>query len=161
SLLFSAVIMLFSGTIADYKDYTSQEQTYIIMLAAILAIDAIAAIPFAWLRLQNKAIKFASIKLTNIVITVVANLFFLWFCREIYNGAFLQGLRPFVTTVYDPDFGIGYIFAINLAANALLLPLLWREFSIFRFEFNWNVLHPMMVYAYPLMLMGMAGVVNE
>ncbi|NEM96892.1 lipopolysaccharide biosynthesis protein [Pontibacter burrus] len=161
SLALSAIIMLLSGKIADYKNYSSQEQSYIIMLAAILAIDAIVAIPFAWLRLQNKAVKFASIKLANIVITVVANLFFLWFCREVYNGTFLQALRPFVTIVYNPDFGIGYIFTINLVANALLIPMLWKELSIFRFQINWEFLKPMLVYAYPLMLMGMAGMVNE
>ncbi|MEJ8756447.1 polysaccharide biosynthesis C-terminal domain-containing protein [Pontibacter sp. H259] len=161
SVVLSAIIMLLSGAIADYKDYSAQEQNYIIWLAAILAIDAIVAIPFAWLRLQNKAVKFASIKMANIVITVVANLFFLWFCREIYNGTFLQGLRPFVTTIYDPDFGIGYIFIINLVANALLIPMLWKELRIFRFELNPKVLRPMLVYAYPLMLMGMAGMVNE
>ncbi|MER2998857.1 oligosaccharide flippase family protein [Pontibacter populi] len=161
SVVLTAILMLLSGPIADYKDYSAQEQNYIIWLAAILAIDAIVAIPFAWLRLQNKAVKFASIKMANIIITIVANLFFLWFCREIYNGTFLQGLRPFVTTVYDPDFGIGYIFIINLVANALLIPMLWKELRIFRFELNSEVLRPMLVYAYPLMLMGMAGMVNE
>lgn len=161
SVVLTAMLMLLSGPIADYKDYSAQEQNYIIWLAAILAIDAIVAIPFAWLRLQNKAVKFASIKMANIIITIVANLFFLWFCREIYNGTFLQSLRPFVTTVYDPDFGIGYIFIINLVANALLIPMLWKELRIFRFELNSEVLRPMLVYAYPLMLMGMAGMVNE
>ncbi|NDK57124.1 oligosaccharide flippase family protein [Pontibacter fetidus] len=161
SVVLTGIIMLLSGTIADYKNYTAQEQNYIIWLAAILAIDAIVAIPFAWLRLQNKAVKFASIKMANIIITIVANLFFLWFCREIYNGTFLQGLRPFVTIVYDPYFGIGYIFIINLVANALLLPMLWKELRIFRFELSSEILRPMLVYAYPLMLMGMAGMVNE
>jgi O-antigen/teichoic acid export membrane protein len=161
SVILTGIIMLLSGTIADYKDYSAQEQNYIIWLAIILAIDAIVAVPFAWLRLQNKAVKFASVKMANIVITIVANLFFLWFCREIYNGTFLQGLRPFITTVYDPDFGIGYIFIINLVANALLIPMLWKELRIFRFELNADILRPMLVYAYPLMLMGMAGMVNE
>ncbi|PTX14598.1 O-antigen/teichoic acid export membrane protein [Pontibacter mucosus] len=161
SAVFTAILILASGAIADYKGYTPQEQNYIIWLALILAIDAIVAIPFAWLRLQNKAVKFASIKLANILITVGANLFFLVICRNIYEGQYLQGLQPLVSQVYDPDFGIGYIFLINLVANALLIPMLWREFSIFRFELNKKLLHPMLVYAYPLLFMGMAGMVNE
>ena len=161
SVLFTAILILASGAIADYKDYTPQEQNYIIWLALILAVDAIVAIPFAWLRLQNKAVKFASIKLANILITVGANLFFLVVCRSIYEGAYLQELRPLVAHIYDPEFGIGYIFLINLVANAMIIPMLWREFSIFRFELNKDILRPMLVYAYPLLFMGMAGMVNE
>ncbi|MFD2248475.1 lipopolysaccharide biosynthesis protein [Pontibacter ruber] len=161
SAVFTAILILASGTIADYKDYSPQEQNYIVWLALILAIDAIVAIPFAWLRLQNKAIKFASIKLANILITVAANLFFLVICRNIYEGQYLQGLQPLVSHIYDPDFGIGYIFLINLVANALLIPMLWRELSIFRFELNIELLRPMLSYAYPLLFMGLAGMVNE
>jgi O-antigen/teichoic acid export membrane protein len=119
------------------------------------------AIPFARLRLLNKAIKFASIKLANILITVGANLLFLVFFRQIYQGDYLQVLRPLVEYVYNPDFGIGYIFLINLVANALIIPMLWREFSVFRFELNKDLLRPMLVYAYPLLFMGLAGAVNE
>ncbi|TPE43835.1 lipopolysaccharide biosynthesis protein [Pontibacter mangrovi] len=161
SVVFTSILILASGAIADYKEYTAQEQNYIIWLALILAIDAIVAIPFAWLRLQNKAVKFASIKMANILVTVGANLFFLVVCRSIYLGEYLQELRPLISKIYDPDFGIGYIFLINLVANALLIPMLWRELSIFRFEFNRELLRPMLVYAYPLLFMGLAGMVNE
>ncbi|GHA73899.1 lipopolysaccharide biosynthesis protein [Pontibacter akesuensis] len=160
SLLFSALIIAASGTIARSIGFPDQQE-YIIWLAVILAIDAVVAIPFARLRLLNKAIKFASLKLANILITVGANMFFLVLCHGIYNGSFLQGLRPLVTTVYDPDFGIGYIFLINLVANGLLIPMLWKEFSSFRFELNTELLRPMLSYAYPLLFMGLAGAVNE
>ncbi|GAB3822677.1 hypothetical protein GCM10028895_27700 [Pontibacter rugosus] len=137
------------------------QQEYIVWLALVLAIDAIVAIPFAWLRHQNKAIKFASIKLSNILITVGANLLFLVFFRNIYEGKYLQELRPLVSYLYDPDFGVGYIFLINLVANALLLPMLWREFRIFHFKLDVEQLKPMLQYAYPLLFMGLAGMVNE
>ncbi|MDX5421532.1 MAG: polysaccharide biosynthesis C-terminal domain-containing protein [Hymenobacteraceae bacterium] len=161
SILFTGVLVLTSGTIADYKGFSPQEQSYVVWLAIILAIDAIVAVPFAWLRLQNKAMKFASIKLANILITVGANMFFLVFCRSIYQGDYLQELRPIIEQIYSPDFGIGYIFLINLVANALLIPMLWREFSIFKFSLNKELLQPMVLYAYPLLFMGLAGMVNE
>lgn len=160
SVILSALLILFSGNIASYIGYPDQQE-YIVWLAIILAIDAIVAIPFARLRLLNKAIKFASVKLANILITVAANLLFLVVFRQIYEGAYLQGLRSLVEYVYNPDFGIGYIFLINLVANAMLIPMLWREFSVFRFELNKEMLRPMLVYAYPLMFMGLAGAVNE
>jgi O-antigen/teichoic acid export membrane protein len=160
SLLFSAVIILASGSIAAYIGYPDQ-QKYIVWLAIVLAVDAIVAIPFAWLRLQNKAVKFASIKLANILLTVGANMFFLVLCHDIYNGEYLQELRPQILQIYNPNFGIGYIFLINLIANSLVIPMLWKELSIFRFELNKELLKPMLVYAYPLLFMGLAGMVNE
>ncbi len=160
SLFSTLLLILASGAIARYIGFPDQQE-YIVWLAIVLAIDAIVAIPFARLRLQNKAVKFASIKLANILFTVGANMFFLVLCRDIYNGNYLQGLKPLVGELYNPDFGIGYIFLINLVANALLIPMLWKEFSRFRFELNKELLRPMLVYAYPLMLMGMAGAVNE
>lgn len=161
SVVFTGLIVLASGTIADYLEYTEEQEKYIIWLAIILAIDAIVAIPFARLRLEGKAVKFASIKFVNILITVGANTFFLIFCHAVYTGEYLQSLRPLVERIYDPGFGIGYIFIINLIANALLIPMLWREFRSYRFELNKEVLRPMLVYAYPLLFMGLAGTVNE
>ncbi|MBC5993798.1 oligosaccharide flippase family protein [Pontibacter cellulosilyticus] len=160
SAVFTGILLLLSGYIADYIGYPDRQE-FITWLALVLAIDAIVAIPFAWLRHQNKAIKFASIKLSNILITVGANLLFLVVFRHIYEGKYLQELRPLVSYLYDPDFGVGYIFIINLVANALLLPMLWREFRIFRFKLDLEQLKPMLVYAYPLLFMGLAGMVNE
>ena len=160
SAVFTGILLLSSGAIARYIGYPEQRE-YIVWLALVLAIDAIVAIPFAWLRHQNKAIKFASIKLSNILVTVGANLFFLVFCRQVYEGLYLQELRPVIGYLYDPDFGVGYIFLINLVANALLLPMLWRELRIFRFRLDMEELKPMLRYAYPLLFMGMAGMVNE
>ena len=160
SVVFTSIIILLAAPIADYVGLPHKEE-YVVWLAIVLAIDAIVALPFAKLRLENKAIKFASIKLANIVITVVANVFFLIICRDIYQEDYLSGLRPVINTIYDPDFGIGYIFLINLVANALFIPMLWHEFASFRFKVDLELLKPMLVYAYPLLLMGVAGVVNE
>ncbi|QCR24417.1 lipopolysaccharide biosynthesis protein [Pontibacter sp. SGAir0037] len=160
SSIFTTVLIVAAQPIAVYVGLPDHPE-YIIWLALVLAIDAIVAIPFAWLRLHNKAIKFASLKLANILLTVGANTFFLVICRDIYGGEYLIGLQPIVAQIYDPGFNIGYIFLINLVANALLLPMLWRELSIFRFKLDFGQLKPMLQYAYPLLFMGIAGIVNE
>ncbi|MHA6246829.1 lipopolysaccharide biosynthesis protein [Pontibacter sp. CAU 1760] len=160
SAVFSGILILFSGSIAAHLGSMAYKP-YVVWLAIILAVDAIVAIPFAWLRLQNKAVKFAAIKLSNILFTVGANMFFLVLCHDVYQGDYLQQLRPLVLHIYNPNFGIGYIFLINLVANALLIPMLWKEVSLFRFELNKELLQPMLVYAYPLLFMGLAGMVNE
>jgi len=160
SLLFTGIILLFISPIAEFINFPDQK-LYISWLAIILAIDAITAIPFARLRLENKAVKFAGIKLANIFITIGANIFFFWFCHNIYFGAFLPGLKPFISEIYIPEWGIGYIFLINLIANILLFPMLWREFASFRFNLDLTFMKPLLRYGYPIMFMGFAGMVNE
>src|SRR5205085_5667999 len=93
--------------------------------------------------------------------TVLANIFFLYFCYNVYYGHFLVGLQPLIAKIYDPELRIGYIFLVNLSANLLYFPLLWREFAQFRFKLDLRFMKPLLVYAYPLMFMGLAGMVNE
>ena len=160
SVILSGGIILLAEPIANYVGLPHREE-YVVWLAIVLAIDAIVSIPFAKLRLENKAIKFASIKLANILLTVGANMFFLVICRDIYQGDYLTELRSAISTIYNPEFGIGYIFLINLVANGMMIPMLWREFAAFRFRLDMEQLKPMLLYAYPLLFMGLAGVVNE
>ena len=77
------------------------------------------------------------------------------------TGACFLSYGRWWTRIYNPELGVGYVFLINLVANALYVPLLWRELLDFRFRLNLEPLRPMLHYAYPLMLMGLAGMVNE
>ncbi|MBK0401597.1 polysaccharide biosynthesis C-terminal domain-containing protein [Adhaeribacter sp. BT258] len=160
SLLFSGILIAFSGQIASLLEYPDKAH-YIVWLAIILATDAIVAIPFARLRLDNKAIRFASLRLLNVLLIVTANIFFLYFCQHIYQGDFLPALQPYIARIYDPELRVGYVFLVNLGVNLLYIPMLWREFIRFRFKLDFAWLKPLLKYAYPLMFMGLAGMVNE
>lgn len=160
SILLTGTIILFVDPIAELMDLPGQ-QLFIRWLAIILAIDAIVAIPFARLRLENKAKKFAAIKMANILITVFANIFIYWFCHDIHQGQYLSALKPWVEKIYHPEWKLGYIFLINLGANFLLIPMLWREFASWRFQLDLSFLKPLLKYGYPIMFMGFAGMVNE
>ncbi len=130
-------------------------------LILIVSIDTLLAIPFARLRQEHKAVFFVSTKMINIGLNVFLNVFFLIFCRNVYEGYWFESLKPVVVTIYHPDLGIGYVFLANLLANAFVILLLYRSFLIFRFRFDWAKLRPMLVYAYPIMLMGLAGMINQ
>jgi O-antigen/teichoic acid export membrane protein len=160
SLFFSFLLIVFSTPIVNALDYQGREY-YIIWLAIILAIDAIMAVPFAKLRLEKKALQFATAKLINIGINLGLNLFFIVFSRSIFEGNLLPQLRPFILLVYNPDFGVEYVFISNLIANAMLFILLWKVIKRIRLEFDWHFLKPMLIYAYPLLFMGLAGTTNE
>ncbi|MGV3504998.1 MAG: lipopolysaccharide biosynthesis protein [Adhaeribacter sp.] len=160
SVLFTGLILVFIEPISAWIDFPDQ-QRFISWLAVILAVDAITALPFARLRLENKALTFAGIKMANILLNVLGNVFIFLFCHQVYLGHLLPGLQPLVARFYFPEWGVGYVFLINLISNLLLLPMLWRQFSHFRFQLDLAFMKPLLRYGYPIMFMGFAGMVNE
>lgn len=126
-------------------------------LAAIIFIDGVTAIPFAKLRIENRPMKFATAKLVAIFANIILQLLFLVVCPAIYNKEFLPGLYDLVVKFYNPELGIEYIFLANLLSNALIFPMLYKEFLAIRFKLSWEILRPMLAYALPLLLTGVAG----
>ncbi len=124
-------------------------------IAIILWIDGIMAIPFALLRQQNKAKLFATVKVGNILLNVGLQLFFLLALPIMSQN------EGFGSTWYYPELGIGYIVLANLIANAMYFPMLWKYILKIRIRFNWSQLKPMLIYAFPIVIMGLAGMINE
>ena len=122
-------------------------------LALILWTDAVMAIPFARLRHENRPARFATIRITNILINVGLQVCFLWLLRDYISIPFLNDA--------DGNPGIGYIFFANLIANIFLFPLMWNYLRKIRLEFRWEAFRPMLLYAFPIMLTGLAGMFNE
>ena len=160
SILFSGTIILMATEIAAYIGFP-QGTAIIKWMALIFAIDAIVAIPFAKLRLENQARKFAFIRLGNVVLILLLNIFFLVGCHEIYQGNLLKPLQPLISSFYNPNLKVQYIFIANLIANALMILMLWKEFSQFRLRFNWSMFKPVLIYGLPLTIMGLAGMTND
>ena len=159
SLPSTALLLYLAPDITVWLDYPGQT-TFIRWSALIVAIDAITAIPFARLRVQNKARQFVKVKMLNVGLTVLFNIFFLVICPDISKGKYLTGLQPFINLVYNPAIGPGYIFLANLLANACYFILLRNTFRGFQFRFNWPEARVLFVYAYPIMLTGLANVIN-
>jgi len=157
----TVLLVLLARPLLELLEIPPGHEQYVTWVALILGLDALTAIPFARLRLENRARKFASIKLAGIVVTVALNLFFIVLCPAVASGQWLPALRPLVAWLYDPTMGVGYVFLSNLFASGLTLLLLWRELLDFRFRLSLAFLRPLLAYAYPLMLMGLAGMVNE
>jgi O-antigen/teichoic acid export membrane protein len=165
SIGLTALLAWLARPLLGLLDLPPGHEEYAQWVALILGFDAIAALPFARLRLENKARKFAAIRLTNILLYVGLNLFFVVLCPYVVQSQpsnWLAGLKPLVAAVYNPDLGVGYVFLSNLAASAFTLLLLGRELLDFRFRWpDLSFLRPLLAYALPLMLMGLAGMVNE
>jgi len=156
SLLFLLAIGLFRENIANTLQYPGKS-AFIWWLAITVSIDAVTALPFARLRLMNRPIKFASIKIINIFLNIGLNLFFLSVCPWLLkNWPDLYILR-----YYDPGLGVGYIFLANMLASVFTLLLLFKELSVIKPHFDPVLIKMMLLYSFPILVIGIAGMINQ
>lgn len=151
---------LFQHDIAAWLQYPDHPQ-YIGWFAAILVFDSLAAMPFARLRLQENARKFAGLKLFNIGLNISLNLILLlafpWLIERGGDG-FLTDLAKLV---YSPEVGVGYIFISNLVASGVTFLLLSPSLLKINFDFDFGLWKKMLRYTWPLAFAAFAYVVNE
>ena len=158
SSLFVGIMLFNAQAIADALSFSSHPE-YVQYFALILGLDALSAISFAKLREQNRALRFAAIRLINIFINIGLNLFFIVYCPLVIANN-LEGIE-LVQSIYSEDVGIGYIFISNLVASGLTLLLFVPEMVKSTWRFDTVLWLKMMIYALPLMLAGLAGITNE
>jgi O-antigen/teichoic acid export membrane protein len=156
SSLFVILVVLFANPIATAIKYGNHPE-YIRMFSIIVALDAFTAIPFAYLRHKNKALRFSIIKIINVVMNVALNFFFLWIAPKM----FAHNPDSWVRLVYDPSIGVGYAFIANLASSGVTLLLLLPDIFSVKPILDKDILRRMLVYAFPLLIVGLAGMVNE
>jgi len=160
SVAFSSLLVVAARPIAALLKYEGHEE-YIIWLALILGLDAVAALPFARLRQQGRAARFAAVRLAGIGVNICLNLLFLVVLPGVAHRAprLLDG--PLLQALYRPEIGVGYVFIANLIASLVTLLLLSRELLRIRGGFDGALLRGMLRYGLPILVAGLAGMVNE
>lgn len=157
--VFSLVLLAFASKIAI--GLSTPNATYlpqfIIWSILIIATDAIAVIPFARLRSENKALHFSILKLVNVCVTFGLTIFFLKVCKGSYDAC----EENVYASLYNPQIGIGYSFLALLLSNCLTLLLLSKQFMRVQFTLNKELLKEMLRYSWPLVILGLAAVVND
>ncbi|MBR3558138.1 MAG: oligosaccharide flippase family protein [Bacteroidales bacterium] len=157
STLFIVLCSAFAQPIADWLRYPAHPE-YVRWFSVIIGVDALTSIFFAHLRFLNKALRFAAVKLTNILVNVLLNLFFLLLCPWLLTK---NPDSAFVNAIYNPEIGVGYIFIANLVASVVTLLMLFPGILRQKFVFDWQLWKKMFRYAFPLLIFGLAGIVNE
>jgi O-antigen/teichoic acid export membrane protein len=160
SVVMSGLLIIFAEPLINLLGYPGK-QRLIVWLAMIIAIDACVAIPFARLRMENKAKRFVKIRLINIGINVFLNLFYLGFCRAVSSGKMFPELAEYVSYIYNPTIGADYIIWANFIANLYLIWALRKELIGFKFSINWQAFKPLWQYGFPILIMGLAGNINQ
>ena len=139
SALFTMLVVVFRHPIATFLGYTDHSE-FIGMMFATVAVDAFACIPFAYLRYRNKSILFATLKLLFVILNIGFNLLFLVVLKK--NDVF-------------------YVFLSNILATTIqtlcLLPFTMPKGG----RFDAGVLRAMLKYSLPLLVLGVAGIMNQ
>ncbi len=165
SLIVTSIIFLFltygsASFLADKLGYSGHTE-YVKWFALILAADVVSTIPYANLRLKSKAVRFATVKFINILSNIGFNLLFIVACPYILSHFPGSNIAGFIGKLYSAEIGVGYIFISNLLASLLTLILLMPEISFRNLKPDRELLKKMLTYSWPLLIFGMAGIVNE
>lgn len=155
SALFACVGFALLQPISTWLGYAAHPE-YVGMLIFIVAIDAIMSLPFARLRCEEKAWKFAGIKLANIGLNIALNIFFLIVCPIIHKHS-----PESIAWFYRPDYGVGYILVSNVITSIANVAMLNRELRGFAYRIDMQRLRPMLVYAIPILGISIAGILNQ
>ncbi len=156
SLSLSTLIYLNAENIASLLT-TAEDARYVRWFSLILLFDAIAALPFAKLRLENKALKFSGIKIINVLVTAAIILSYLSFIPA-SDSATSFAAFPFY---YKEGRDLDYVFLANLVASAVVLLLLLPELMGTKLKLEKPLLRKMLIYSSPLILVGVAGAINQ
>ncbi len=137
--LFLACIFGFITPIADHLGY-AEHHDYLLMMAVVVAMDALQALPFSYLRFQKRPIRFATLKLLFIAFNIGLNVLYFVVLGK--------------TSVF-------YVFAINLACTSLISLCFIPELFKIRWNFDGTLLKRMLSYSWPILILGVAGILNQ
>ncbi len=149
---FFVLALLFQNQIAHFIDI---DVKYINLVIWILLLDALVIIPFAWLRARQRPMRYAVIKILNVIINLGLNVFFLLVLKNLASDGSL------LDSIYKPNFEISYIFIANLIASAVTLLLMLRFYAKIKYVFNSVLWKTMLRYAFPILIAGIAFSINE
>ncbi|MEJ1221540.1 lipopolysaccharide biosynthesis protein [Sediminicola sp. 1XM1-17] len=154
SFVFMFLAFLFKGAVSTFSDIDPQFITYAIW---ILVLDALVIIPFSWLRANEKPMRYALVKITNVGINLGLNCFFLMILPPIVKSA----PDSVLSVLYKPNFEISYIFISMLIASGVTLLLMLRLYLRRPYVFDMSIWKSMLKYASPVLVAGIAFTINE
>ncbi len=157
---FFLTLALVKQPLAAAMNYASHPD-YVLWFTVILTLDSVAAIPFARLRAENKALRFASIKVIEILVTIGLSLFFIMYCPTVYSPQPQSWLEQAISQVYQPSIGLGYIFIANVIASSVKFFLLLPQLRGLFWGFDRALFMRMLRYSSPMVVIGFAGIINE
>ena len=137
--IFLLLIFGFISPISNALGYAAHPE-YLLMMAVVVALDAIQALPFSYLRYQKRAIRFASLKMLFILINIALNVIYFVLLGK--------------TSVF-------YVFFINLLCTGLITFFFIPDMFHIKWKFDGRLLREMLSYSWPILILGIAGILNQ
>lgn len=160
-LFLMMICAVFIGLVYVFKNYIDAyfgiPPVIVDFLIWILVLDALVIIPFAILRAEQRPIKYSAIKIANVLINAGLTVVLLYLIPAYLQNHSESSLNRF----FIPNFEVGYLFVANLVASLTTLLLLSKHYLRLKWSFNKKLLNEMLVYSFPVMIAGLAFVVNE
>lgn len=154
TILFLFVSLLFRNSLANWSGIDTQ---YITCTIWILVLDALVIIPFSNLRANQNPIYYSCIKIGNVLVNLLLNLFFLLLLPKIAHS----NPTGFLSEFYFENFQIGYIFISNIIASFLTFVALSPNYFQIKWQFDFDLWKRMMRYGLPILVAGIAFAINE
>ena len=155
STVFMLLVLLFLPEVSSYMKYSNHPE-YVWMMALTVSLDSIQAVPFSFLRFEKKAMKFAALKMLFIILNILLNL--IYFCLLPWLGK--HGIID-SSEICDPSVQVAWIFRINLICTSIITFFFWKEFKHITWHIDFRLLKDMMKYTLPLIVLGIAGILNQ
>ena len=157
TIIFLAVLLIFNNEFAMLLGF--ENPVHLKILTFVTALDLLVVIPYAYLRVTNRPIKFTFFKISNILIYAFFNVFFLWFVPyALKNNISLPNI---IAQSYHTTPTVVYIFIANLIASLVTFLMMLPSMLQFKIDFDKKVLLQMLVYGLPIMVGSLAYVTNE
>ena len=157
TLLFFAVMYSFSDQLTSYFGFSNP--LYLKILIAVTTLDTLVVLPYAYLRVTNRPLRFMLFKVLNILIYAFFNLYFLWYVpHALSQGSYVP---DFIAQGFSQHPLVLYIFVANLLASAATFLLLLPTLLKFKMTFDKKLLGRMLAYGLPIMISSIAYVTNE
>ena len=137
--VFLGLVFGFSSSVSSALGYADNPE-YVQLMASVVALDALQALPFCHLRYQHKAMRFASLKLLFIAMNIGLNLLFF----------LVLGYRDVL-----------WVFALNLVCTGVITFFFIPDVLRIRWKFDWGLLRRMLSYSWPILVLGIMGILNQ
>lgn len=154
SFIFALLCWLFTDSISIAIGFNNHPE-YIRIMSIVVALDSFQSIIFSYLRLKKRPIKFASIKLSIIILNILLNILILRFVPNFYQESIL------FKNWFNPSNLVTYVVIINLICSTASLFAFIPELKNLKYGFNTKLFREMLAYTFPLLILGLAGILNQ
>lgn len=155
AIIVVGIVLFYSQSLADWLNYGDRPH-YIQWFAMIIGFDAVATLFYGKFRLASQPKRFLFFRVANVVLTILFILLFLEVLPRL-APEMSQNIASFFGVTKELDF----VFLANLLASGSILLLLIPEFMGVRWSIDLSLLKKMLLYSFPLIIVGLAGNINQ